>query len=251
MNAGRRPLVATNPTTTPRGLGRQNTSGHWHLSQVPLLTILGNEELAQLEQQARVRSFKRKEVIYVPSEAGESVLIVLQGRVKLKDITHDGKEAILGFVEAGELFGELALFDNEARQNYAEAVLPTELTMIPRKAFLAVMDRRPELSLSITKLIGLRRRQVESRLRQLLFRSTQERLIFLLLDFLPQHGKPTPQGIELTLPLSHQDLASLVGATRESVTMALGELQGEGMLRVKRQRLVIYDLAKLREKAPR
>jgi CRP-like cAMP-binding protein len=250
MNAGRRTLLSPGATALPHAPAR-HSAGHWHLRHVSILTMLQAEELTQLEQQARIRSFKRKEVIYSPNAAGDCVLIVLEGLVKLKDITHNGKESIFGFVEAGELFGEMALVDEEARQSYAEASLPCQLALIPRQAFLAVMDRRPELSLRITKLIGLRRRQLESRLRQLFFRSTRERLIFLLLDLLPQHGKPTPQGVELTLPLSHQDLASLVGATRESVTMALGELQGEGVLRVKRQRLLIYDMARLRAIVPR
>lgn len=233
-----RPAVRTLFAPRPR-LG--TAEKHWCLSAVPILSMLTSEELAQLERKARLRSFQRKEVIFFPSEPGESVLIVLQGRVKIKDITRDGKESILTFVEEGELFGELALFDDDTRQNFAEAVLATEIAMIAKKDFLAVMEQRTDLTLTITRLVGLRRKQAEARLRQLLFRSTRERIIYLLLDLIPQHGKASAKGIELTLPLSHQDMASLVGATRESVTMTLGELQGEGLVRVRRQRLTITN----------
>ncbi|HQR05294.1 MAG TPA: Crp/Fnr family transcriptional regulator [Gemmatales bacterium] len=202
--------------------------------------------MTDLECNARVRSFRRKEVIYFPSTPGESVLIVLKGRVKLKDITPDGKESILAFVEVGEVFGELALFDDDNRQNYAEAVLETQIAAVPKEPMLEVMNRRADLSLRITKLVGLRRKQAEARLRQLLFRTTRERLVYVLLNLLSQHSEKNGTTTEITLPLSHQDIAGLIGATRESVTMALGELQGEGLIRVKRQRLILYDIDRLR-----
>lgn len=218
----------------------------WHLRAVPLFDLLTPDEMTDLECNARVRSFRRKEVIYFPSTPGESVLIVLKGRVKLKDITPDGKESILAFVEVGEVFGELALFDDDNRQNYAEAVLETQIAAVPKEPMLEVMNRRADLSLRITKLVGLRRKQAEARLRQLLFRTTRERLVYVLLNLLSQHSEKNGTTTEITLPLSHQDIAGLIGATRESVTMALGELQGEGLIRVKRQRLILYDIDRLR-----
>ena len=94
-------------------------------------------------------------------------------------------------------------------------------------------------------MIGLRRKRVERRLKSLLFRSSRDRLIHLLLEISQQYGYPTSEGVVLGIRLSHQDLASIIGATRETVTTLLGEMQQEGLLLIKRQKLVLLDLPRL------
>ena len=107
------------------------------------------------------------------------------------------------------------------------------------------MEESPGLALGVTKLIGLRRKRVERRLRSLLFRSNRERLTQLLLDLTDQYGNATTEGVEMGIKLSHQDLASIIGATRETVTTVLGEMQSEGLLRIERQKLIVLDLPRL------
>ena len=97
----------------------------------------------------------------------------------------------------------------------------------------------------MTKLFGLRRQRVERRLKYLLFRSNRERLVHLLLELAEQYGRPTPAGVELRIKLSHQDLASIIGSTRETVTVVLGELQNEGRLQLGRRKIVLTDVAQL------
>ena len=95
--------------------------------------------------------------------------------------------------------------------------------------------------MQITKLIELRLRRLERRLNSLLFRSNRERLGTLLIDLVEQYGKPADDGILIDIKLSHQDLAGLIGATRESVTHLLGAMQLEGIIRFGRQRIVVRD----------
>lgn len=218
----------------------------WSLKQSRLFEQLSAGELASLEGRARVREFTARQVIYAPTDASESVFLVVRGRVRIVSLTPEGKEAVLGLVEPGELFGEMALVSTSPREEHAEAALASTVAAIPRDALEAAMSRHGDLSLGIWKFIGWRRQRIERRLRGLLFRSTRERVLLLVVDLAEQYGRPNRNGtVELGIRLSHQEIANLIGATRESVTVTLGELQSEGLLTLGRQRLTITSLDRL------
>jgi CRP-like cAMP-binding protein len=217
----------------------------WYIKNCRLFEQLASEQLARLEQRARVRRFPKGTTIYLPSDAGNVVFLLAEGRVKLSSITPEGKQAILAFIEPGEIFGELAILEEAEREEHAEAMIASTLVLLPGDAVEQLMSESAGLALGVTKLIGLRRKRIERRLKSLLFRSNRDRLIHLLLDLSSQYGKPDQDGTLLAIPLSHQDLASIIGATRETVTTLLGELQLERLLKVARQRLVIRDVGRL------
>jgi CRP-like cAMP-binding protein len=217
----------------------------WYLKRCPLFERLAPGECQLLEAHTVLRTFERRQVIYFPTEPGQSVLLLARGRVKLKDVSPDGRETIFAFIEEGELFGELALLDAAPRNEFAEAVEPSRVLALPREDLLWLMERRPDVALSVTKLVGFRRRRIENRLRNLLFRSARERTVLLLLELLETHGRRGAGGWEVRLPLSHEDLAHLIGATRETVTLTLGQLQREGFIEVRRRRLTVLEREKL------
>ena len=107
-------------------------------------------------------------MVYFPGEPGQSVLLVTRGRVKSKSVTPEGKETIFAFFEEGEIFGELALLSEEPREEFAEAVVDTQVLAIPRDELLWLMSRRPDVALHVTKLVGFRRPHIENRLRNTL-----------------------------------------------------------------------------------
>jgi CRP-like cAMP-binding protein len=217
----------------------------WYLKQCFLFERLTAAQKQRLEQRAVLRVFAKNQIIYFPTEAGQSVLLLARGRVKIKVLAADGRETILAFIDEGELFGELALLDTSPRNEFAEAASDATVIALAREDLLWLMAQHSELSLQITKLVGLRRRRIENRLRNILFRSTRERVAALLLELLDSHGEQQQQGWAVRLPLSHQELANLIGATRESVTLTLGRLQMEGLIRVRRKQLVVLDRERL------
>lgn len=215
---------------------------HWYIKNCRLFEKLSADQLSRLELRARMRRFPKGSPVYLPSDTSTSVFLLAEGRVKLCSVTPEGKQAILAFIEPGELFGELALFHDADSDEYAETMAKTTLVMMPRDAVEALMYESPGLVLSVHKLMGLRRRRIERRLKSLLFRSNRDRLVHLLLELTGQYGHRTAEGIHLRIPLSHQDLASIIGATRETVTTLLGELQLAGYIKVARQKLMIRNL---------
>lgn len=217
----------------------------WFLKKCGLFERLSEIELRRLESVSRSRRFERGSPIYLPADEASCVLLLTSGRVKICNFTSEGKQAILTFIEPGELFGELALFDHSQRDEYAEAVDASTVVLIPGEAIEQLMETRADVSLGVTKLMGFRRRRIERRLKYLLFRSNRERLVHLLLELAEEYGRRTVDGIQIDLRLSHQDLASIIGSTRETVTVILGELMNERFLKLGRKRVIIRDVIRL------
>ena len=217
----------------------------WFLKRCDLFERLKPEESAHLERRAVMRAFKPGNIIYFPDEPGRSVLVLLRGRVKIKTLTPQGKETIFAYIDEGEIFGELALIDSEPRREYAEAVENSQVLVIPSEDIHWLLERRPDIALSVTKLLGLRRRRIENRLRNILFCSVRERVVHLLLELVDTHGSRGHVGWEIGLRLSHQDLANLIGATRETVTVELGRLQGQKLIEVRRRRITVLNRDRL------
>jgi CRP-like cAMP-binding protein len=217
----------------------------WFLKRCPLFEGLTPAQRRRLEARAVLRTFRRGEIIYFPTEPGRSVLLLARGRVKIRSLTPEGKETILAFIDEGELFGELALVDELPRNEYAEAVGEARVIALLREDVLWLMAQRPDVALSLTRLVGLRRRRIENRLRNILFRPTRERLLSLLQELLEFHGRPAGDAWDIGLRLSHQELANLIGATRETVTLALGQFQREGLIRVRRRLITVVDRRRL------
>jgi CRP-like cAMP-binding protein len=227
------------------------TEALWYLKQCDLFRRLGPEEVARLEPLCRSRNFRRGEPVYLPADAADSALVVAEGRVKIGALTDDGKQTLLAFIEPGELFGELAALDGGPRDEFAEAAEKSTVVLLPADVLRQMVENDPTLAMGITRLIGLRRRRIERRLKSLLFRSNRQRLVSLLLELAEQYGVPStdPPGVRLTIKLSHQDMASVIGSTRETVTVVLGELQAEGLVNIGRRRLVIGDPSALERAA--
>ncbi|MEM7312421.1 MAG: Crp/Fnr family transcriptional regulator, partial [Planctomycetota bacterium] len=204
------------------------------------------EQLDWLESRSRMRKFPKGSSIYLPADQSDGVLLLTDGRVKISSITGDGKQSIMTFIEPGDVFGELSIFEGGEREEYAEASESSSVVLIPAHDLRKVVEENPYLAMGITRLVGLRRKRIERRLKYLLFHSNRERLVNLLLELARDFGqRKSPDQVDLRIKLSHQDLASIIGSTRESVTVILGQLQNEGLLQLGRRRISFRNIEKL------
>lgn len=213
----------------------------WHLKNCDLFGSLLPAQIGRLERRSRSRTFPARSPIYLPSEKADSVFLLAKGLVKVCHLTADGKQSILAFIEPGELFGELAIFEGERRDEYVEAVEAATVVMIPADELQQLMAERHDVAMGITKMVGLRRHRIERRLKNLLFLSSRDRLIHLLLDLAEQFGSSADDGIRLRVKLAHQELANLMGSTRETVTILLGQLKTEGFIDIGRRKIVLIE----------
>lgn len=218
---------------------------YWYIRNCSLFRQLDVAQLSALEACARMRTFPRGAAVFLPSDRAEGAFLLATGRIRISSTTPEGKMAVHGFIEPGELFGELSLIASGLREQRADAVLASTVILFSGNGLSALMEQSAQLSLQITKLIGLKLKRMERRLDGLLFRSNRDRLGLLLAELVEQYGKRTDEGTLINIKLSHQDLASLIGATRESVTILLGEMQHGGILKFGRQRIVVIEPTKL------
>jgi len=200
------------------------------LAQTALFSILPPADLQELVKATRLRSYRRGEVIFRKDDAGYTLYVIVSGAVKIAVSSGEGEEMILTIMKAGHFFGELALFDERPRSADAEALEATEVLTLQREDFLAVVERRPRVATLLLKVLSERIRSTDEALGDAAFLDIPSRLAKRLLDLAAEHGEPTPQGTRITLRLTQQDLASMIGARRENVNRALAHYQNRGWL---------------------
>ncbi len=216
----------------------------WHICNCSLFEQLALDDIKQLEDVSRVKKFQKGSLIYLGAP-NQFVYLLVDGRIRIGTCTTEGKQAVIGWIEPGEIFGELSLIDDGPAEEQAETMINSTIVQIPACVVKDLMAKLPQLAIGLTKLVGLRRVRIERRLRSLLFRSNKERLGNLILELAESYGRKHELGVMLQIKLSHQELASIIGTTRECVTLILGEMQSDGLVKVFRQRLLITDIAKL------
>jgi len=219
----------------------------WYFKRCELFEQLSDEQIRRLEEQSQVKTFDRKSLIYLPDDTSDSVLLVASGRVRIYHITSEGKEALLTFIDPGELFGELSIVGQQEREEFAEALEKSQIVKIPGEAIRELMAEQPSVMLGLTRMIGLRRQTFERRLKSLMFKPNRERLVHLLLELAERYGVPHAEGVALRIKLSHQEMANLIGSTRETVTIVLGELQFEKLIAVRRRQIILKNVRGLAE----
>ena len=202
----------------------------WYLKNVNLFHGMSDEEMRLVEQRTVMREIRRKEVLYLPGDAGDRIYLLKRGVVKISTLTDDGKEIILALMRPGEVFGEEAVLEDAPRDHMAEAYEDALICVITRQDFMGILRAHPEMAFKVTKLVGFRLKTLRSRVEGLLFKGAPARLAQTLLDLARDHGVKDAEGVLLPLRLSQQDLANLIGVTRESVNLALADFRSRGLI---------------------
>jgi CRP-like cAMP-binding protein len=217
------------------------------LRQIDLFAELSEAELAQLEQSAHRRPYRRGQVIFGQGEAGGSLCIVEAGRVNLLRISDDGKQLVVRVVGPGEFFGELALLDGAPRSADAEALDDCRLLHIARDGFVRIVETRPSVGLALLGALARRLRATTDLLESMVFDEVPARLIRLLLDLArPTAGGPDGRVVVETPRVTQAQLGMQIGATRESVNHSLGALERRDLIRQEGGRITIQRPEELR-----
>src|SRR5512137_344086 len=166
----------------------------WYLKKIPLLAQLGAEELSTLANVVSLEEVRRRRVIFLPGDPGTSIFFVNGGRVKISRVTRDGKELTLAYRGPGEIFGELCLVDGGARAEMAEAMENALITEVPREEFEKLLNTHATMGASLTKVLCERRRELENKVEDLVFRDVNAKLAELLLRLGNDYGVDDARG---------------------------------------------------------
>jgi CRP-like cAMP-binding protein len=225
-------------------------SDFWHLHGIDLLSELSDADTERVLRTSSVREYARGETIFEPAPEPQSVYLLERGLVRIFRLSSLGDEATLGYVRPGELFGELGAFSEQPRESFASAVRGSRAWRIPRTELRRIFDRHPRIVLSVTAQIGNRFKRIESRVENLVFRNLRARIAFILLELAEDFGRDDGGARLIDLPLSQGDIATLVGATRQSVNGCLRELREAGLISYRSRRFTVPDPKALRAAIP-
>ncbi|MGH1343494.1 MAG: Crp/Fnr family transcriptional regulator [Nannocystales bacterium] len=213
----------------------------WYLRKIPLLEGVDQGRLQQLAAAVEIREIPRRQVIYLPGDPGDRVFFINGGRVKCSKVTRDGKELTLAYRGAGQLFGELCIIDGTPRDEMAEAMKNAIITEVPRELFTELLQTDNKLCFNFACIVGDRRRQIETKLEHLVFRDVQAKLAALLLDLGEEYGVECEDGLQIGLKITHQEMANLIGSTRETISLTLAQFKKKSLLDLNGRTVVLKD----------
>jgi CRP/FNR family transcriptional regulator len=219
------------------------------LARTPLFGTLGEEAAAALNAASRPRRFPRGALIFSEGDDGDSLYVVVDGKVKVFRTAADGRENMLAVLGPGEMFGELSLFDPGPRTATVAAITDCALTSVAHDALRPWLTGRPELSEQLLQALARRLRRTNEAMADLVFSDVPGRVAKALLDLADRFGKPDGDGIRVTHDLTQEELAQLVGASRETVNKALSEFASRGWLRLDGRAVVLLDQERLAHRA--
>jgi CRP-like cAMP-binding protein len=215
------------------------------------LALLSEEDRAAFEVLGRLRRYDPGRVLILEGEHVGHVLLLLDGRVKVTSMTADGRELLLSVCGPGEIMGELAALGGERQPCSATVTTldPVRAQVVPTKEFLDYVERHPKALLILTRAIIERLRAADRRRLEFGSYDAPGRVARLLVEMAEEHGRTTVAGIEIGLPLSQEELAGLITASRESVARSLTSLRRRGLITTGRRSVTVCDMDALRRLA--
>ncbi|WP_027718407.1 Crp/Fnr family transcriptional regulator [Desulfovirgula thermocuniculi] len=210
------------------------------LRHIHLFAGLPTDQLAEIAALVRERKYRRGHIIFMEGEPGEAVFFLKSGRVKIFKQDEEGREQILHYINPGEVFAEVVLFDGGEYPACAEVVEDAQVGFIKNEDLNALLLQKPAIALSLLKIMARRLRASQKQIMELALKDTTRRLASLLLELALEHGTPEEGGLRIGVHLTHQELASMIGTTRETVNRILGEFRRDKAISVTRQGIVVH-----------
>ncbi|MGD8395001.1 MAG: Crp/Fnr family transcriptional regulator [Candidatus Eiseniibacteriota bacterium] len=210
-----------------------------------LLDDLDEVDLQVLAPMARQHVIPRRRYVYLPDDPSDSLYVLVSGKVRVAKLSRDGKEITLAILCGGDLFGEQAILGAARRGTMTEVIEEATLCEIAREDFEAFVSQRPAVAYRLVRLMAARQQEIQERIEELAFRDVPTRLARLLTRLVDCHGHSVADGTVIDLPLTHQEVANLIGATRETTTATLNDFRRAGVLTLGRKRIVVTDRARL------
>jgi len=214
------------------------------LATVPLFNGLDQTERQRFAELAREKNFPKGSVILFENDPGDSLFVIRDGRVKVVLIGEDGREVILGILGVGEHFGELSLIDDQPRSAHVIAIEESNLIVLRRDDFRRRVEAAPSVAWSLLTELSRRLRRADEKIGGLVLLDVPGRIARLLLD-----TAKDSQTQRIEKPLTHQTIAQMIGASRETVSRAMKEFQDAGWITVERRRIELANRPALEQRA--
>lgn len=215
------------------------------LRKIALFRSLKPAEINALAKSVQVRSFPKKALIFGKGDRGKHLYIVLSGRVKISSHSKAKMGATFAYLRRGDFFGDMAMLSTQPRSAHATAVDDTELLLLPKRDFTRLLSTNVPFSSDLVHILSERLRRANKQLEALLFQNILGRLSRMLYDLAVNKGQKMKNGILIGADYSRQELADLIGTTREPLSRALTVLRRAQLVRLQEDGIFLPDIAKL------
>ena len=219
------------------------------LRQSPLFSGVDDNSAAVLEDSMAASSLNRGDVLFNEGDSGSQLYVVIEGKIKLGRTSADGRENLLAILGPGQMFGELSFFDPGPRSATATAVTDVALKSLGHDALIPVLSTHPDVALALLHQLAGRLRRTNEVVGDLVFSDVPGRVAKALLDLAGRFGRKADDGVHVNHDLTQEELAQLVGASRETVNKALADFASRGWMRLEPRSVVILDLERLQRRA--
>jgi CRP-like cAMP-binding protein len=219
------------------------------LRQSPLFSALDDEAATALRASMAETRLRRGEVLFHEGDEGDKLYVVTEGKVKLGRTSADGRENLLAIQGPGQMFGELSLFDPGPRSATVTAVTDVTFSSLSHEDLLRWLDGRPAVARGLLAQLAGRLRRANDVVADLVFSDVPGRVAKALLDLADRFGRTADDGVHVHHDLTQEELAQLVGASRETVNKALADFVHRGWIQLQGKSVVVLDEERLRRRA--
>ncbi|HLQ30048.1 MAG TPA: Crp/Fnr family transcriptional regulator [Ktedonobacteraceae bacterium] len=219
-----------------------------YLKQVPLFADLADEDIRALMSVAKRRTFRNGEVIFHRDDPGQVLYVIKEGKVKICLISPDGQEISLVVFGKGECFGELTILDGLPRSADAVALEKVECYTLQRSDFHQAIIKNPKIAIQVLEVLSKRLRTTDNMVEDLIFLDVYGRVAKKLLELADSHGTKVENGTRIEVRLTQQELASMVGASRESVNKVMGYFTDKNFISTDKHRITLHRITELKRR---
>jgi CRP/FNR family cyclic AMP-dependent transcriptional regulator len=217
------------------------------LGQVPAFSMLEHADLERIAEVAVPRAFEPGQAVFKEGDQSDTCYVVREGHARAISTHPDGRTITLATFGPGDIFGELAMFEDERRSATVEAIEPTSVVGVLGPDMRRLMGEHPEIATRLVIALGRRLREMNERLSRQSFQTVQSRVAVVLRDLVEQEVAAGRDGADVLVTATQADLAQLAGSSRESASRFLAVLERAGVISQGRGRLVVHDAEALKQ----
>jgi CRP/FNR family transcriptional regulator, cyclic AMP receptor protein len=223
------------------------TGSNDFLKYVPIFSELNDSTIEQISKIGIRKTFKKDSVVLFEHETGSALFVIVEGKVKISRVSDDGREVILTILNDSDFFGEMAILDGLSRSANVTAMEDSELYIIQRNDFTALLQTHPEISIALLKELTQRMRAADLKIKSLSLKDAEGKVAAVILQLADDIGKIKNGTVEIEkLPLQH-DLANMAGTSRETISRTLHSLVKKELIDLKGSKLRILSYEKFKE----
>ncbi len=222
---------------------------HERLRSAPLFSALDDDAAAAMRASMIEQRLTKGDVLFSEGDIGDKLFLIDAGKIKLGHTAPDGRESLIAVLGAGEMLGELSLFDPGPRTATAVAVTKSKVLWMGHDALLPWLVGRPDLAVSLLASLARRLRRTNEAMADLVFSDVPGRVAKALLDLGSKFGEACPEGLLVSHDLTQEELAQLVGASRETVNKALADFSQRGWIRIEQRQVTLRDVERLEQRS--